>query len=348
MYQPMHLVRRRHRRRAHPLATVAVATALLAVTLAGAHAAGTGPSSQLADFEGAGVTQFDSVNLPNPNPYGASINRDCTMRAEGSCSGRFHTGPGPGNQYARGMWGGYAGTEEAVNWSEGADIWYGGAIFLPVGFYSALQGYLSPLRWDNYSYHGYTFQNVSHGGLAVYSSDMRWRLFRQRLGVDGESNILGNVTWTMSENQWHWIEVHQRFSRSDGQAINEVYVDGARIGSSSTHNFYGDPIVSLRAGIVAIDAAKQTKPLTLWMDRTYMGPYRLGAPAAAAAPTSSTTTTGPSAPAPTTPPTTSWSTQPPRGTKFKVGHSTCTLYVKVANRRVVPVRARLADGTCPL
>jgi hypothetical protein len=93
-------------------------------------------------------------------------------------------------------------------------------------------------------------------------------LFRERDGIEEQTNLLPS-TFRLSEGVWHRLEVRQRLSVTDGLASNELYVDGALIGRSTNHNYYGEPVNWLRYGIVAIDRVKQTNPLTVSFDSPF-------------------------------------------------------------------------------
>lgn len=244
----------------------------------------------------AGFAAGESPSVPSPNPYGASVTLDRTRVYEGAGAAKAHTGQGPGIQYARMLYGGTAGTTASLNWGSGKDIWYGMAIYLPTGFNAAMQSYFVPIRWDNYG-----VSNVTRSGLAMYG-DGTWRLFRERDGVEKQTNLLAS-TFKVSEGAWHFIAVHQKLHATAGSALNELYIDGTKVGSSTARNYYGQPASAIRYGIVATDQTNQTKPLDVWFDETfvsdsYVGPVR--APAAdTAAPTApssltagSTTRTG--------------------------------------------------------
>jgi hypothetical protein len=71
---------------------------------------------------------------------------------------------------------------------------------------------------------------------------------------------------TLPEARWFWLEVHQRISDADGQALNELYLDGVRIDSTTTANSRGRAITEIRHGLVAI--APECAPAnTIYFDR---------------------------------------------------------------------------------
>lgn len=204
-----------------------------------------------------------------PN-FGATVTRDTNVVYEGSGSARASIPSGAGNKYARTLWGGVSGQAGDLNYGEGKDFTYGMALYLPPGFHASMQSYFVPMRWDNYG-----VANVSRGGLAMYA-DGSMRLFRERAGVENQVNLLGTTTFRLAEGQWHWLEVRQKLSSRDGSALNEVRVDDRLIGSSTTRNYYGEPVGAIRYGIVAIAGGSQTQPLSLYYDRAVLGTGRLG------------------------------------------------------------------------
>lgn len=177
-------------------------------------------------------------------------------------TGGGYTGPtsfvatfgGQGNGYARGIFN--------VSWGSGDDVWYRAAYKLPKGFKAAMQGQVALLRWDNYISHPV---DTDHGGVVIYGSDKRARLVTERL--NGQKQYELTPQFDVPEGRWFLLEVHQRFSATDGRAINEVFLDGKRMNRSTKANLpRGRRVERIRYGLVAIDAGKQRKPLKLRFD----------------------------------------------------------------------------------
>ena len=233
----------------------------------------TAPSSMTAARRGDFETDFAEWDLGGasvaPNP-GASVTRDTTLVYEGTSAAKAYIPRGDGNKFARTLWGNSSGQSGALNYGEGKDFTYGMALYLPQGFYASMQSYFVPMRWDNF---GVT--NVSRSGLSMWS-DGTMRLFRERAGIESQVNLLGSATFRLAEGQWHWLEVRQKLSSRDGSAINEVRVNNQLIGSSTTANYYGEPVSAIRFGIVALSGA-QNLPLMVRYDRAVLGTGRLGA-----------------------------------------------------------------------
>jgi hypothetical protein len=159
-----------------------------------------------------------------------------------------------------------------TKWKEGDDVWYGSAFYLPggAGGVRASNDRLKIMSWDDQPGNAY-------GGV-VLGSDDQYRLVRGRTGAGGSEDQIG-FPFSLPENRWFWIEVHQRFSAS-GQAVNEVYVDGKLVTSSNSSNTYsGSNISHVRYGFIE----PSTTNTAAWMniDRsTVLGGERgaLGAP----------------------------------------------------------------------
>lgn len=132
-----------------------------------------------------------------------------------------------------------------------------------------MQSYYVPMRWDNYG----STANDSRGGISMWS-DKRFRLFRLHAGVEDPEVSLTN-SFDITEGAWHWLEVHQKFSTTDGLALNEVFVDDILVAQSTARNYYGYPITRLRNGIVAL--GNQTNALEMSMDRLTISSTRVGA-----------------------------------------------------------------------
>lgn len=223
-----------------------------------------------SSFDNGSLTEWDlgGANVA-PNP-GAQVVPDSTRAYDGTASGRAAIPAGVGNKYARTIWGNSSQESGAMSYGEGSEVWYGMALYLPAGFHSSMQSYFVPMRWDNWG-----VSNASRTGLSMWD-DGSLRLMRSRDGMEGEVNLLGSTTFRLAEQRWHWLEVHQRFSATDGRALNEVYIDGVRLASSTTRNYYGQPLSALRYGIVALSGSAQTLPLTLWYDRATVSRSQVG------------------------------------------------------------------------
>lgn len=169
--------------------------------------------------------------------------------------------------YARGH-----ATKAQTGWEVGQDVWWGGAFYLPKGFFAAKQGQVDIFRWDNYEQDPTTTERC---GLVFYSGDNLLRLVRIKEGApDEEITLISGPQ--IAEERWNWVEAHQRLSNVDNSAVNELFVNGARVGVSPARNCARSNLVvsRYRAGIAAT-SGKQTNPITVYVDRVRSGPIQI-------------------------------------------------------------------------
>ena len=175
-----------------------------------------------------------------------------------------------------------------AKWGEGTDVWYSASFYLPLGFYAAKNTSNDIMRWDAYV----NGEQDMQGGLGMRSDDTL--------------RIMSNYSYTeplktsykIPEGQWTQVEVHQKISETNGKALNEIYVDGDLIGSSTTANFKGSAypedeqaINRLRVGLVSEGSVSDTN--TLYFDKVVVS--KAGKTTSDSEPTP--------VPTPTTPPT---------------------------------------------
>lgn len=170
-------------------------------------------------------------------------------------------------------------TKAQTGWKIGQEVRWGGAFFLPKGFFAAKQGQIDIFRWDNFDQDEAT---TERSGLVFSTSDTQLRLVRIKEGEPDEQvtlnlgsgeELLGPV---ISEGRWHWAEVRQVLWHEDSLALNELWVDGAKVSSSTRRNCSrSDLVVSrFRVGIAATNG-KQTNGVTVYVDRIRSGPMPL-------------------------------------------------------------------------
>ena len=212
--------------------------------------------ARTALLNGTAWKEYDQVHAT-----AASLLRDRSLAYEGRASARARFFGGA-NGYARGIFN--------VRWPEGRHIWFGAAYFLPKGFKAALQGQVDLLRWDNYGALG---RHNDRSGVVIHR-DGRANLMRMRFGVE---NVDMGKSFTLPEGRWFWLEVHQFLDRRTGVARSSVHVDDRQVSSSRLANMYGTAVDRVRFGLVAVDAVRQTRPLTLWFDRSSVSSRRRGA-----------------------------------------------------------------------
>jgi hypothetical protein len=240
-----------------PLTTRRLLTLLVVAfaALTFAAAAQAAPQTAFAGLE-SGFDEFSQTNALT-----GTLTLSSDRAYEGARSAHATYAGGTDNGYARGIWN--------VDWSDGDDVWFGGAYYLPVGFHKNVQGQVDLLRWDNWETNP---NSTDWGGVSIYGSDRRARLLRFGAGRDNDT-LVG--PFDLPEGRWFWLEVHQRLSDGGG-AISEIYVDGQMVGASSEPNTYGRGVDRIRYGIVAIAAGSQAKPLEMWFDKATVGTQPAG------------------------------------------------------------------------
>jgi hypothetical protein len=190
------------------------------------------------------------------------MNVDSSRAYAGSRSAHAMTPSGIRNKFARGIFN--------VNWGAGKDVWYGADFYLPSNFYSQKQSDVDILRWDNWSL---AQRSQDQSGVTIQYNGRLAMLFKN---LDtGEYTELMPSTEPLSAGAWHRIDVRQKFG-GNGDAINELWVDGALAGRSTNRNFLGRPVTALRVGIVAVDANRQDNQLDIWFDRASISTGPLG------------------------------------------------------------------------
>lgn len=276
------------------LVRLAIAALLaLALPLVVAATASASISPLLASFGTGNFSEFND----GPNTMNATIGVVSDKGYDDSHSALASYAGGGVNAYARAI--------QDVAWNSGDDVWYGAAYYLPVGFKAAMQQEVALQRWDNYSTYG---SDGDIGGIVIWNSDKLARLKICKYSSTTETLLTGG--FSLPEGRWFWLETHQRFSATSGSALNEVYLDGALVASSTTANF-DRPIEKLRTGLVAQGGIAQTNPLSLWFDRVSINSHQVGPVGG-----TTTTTTAPApAPAPATAPVVQI-TSPADGTTF--------------------------------
>jgi hypothetical protein len=282
-------------RRARSLITAAALVTLLA--LPGTAAATVRP--QVANIEvPTFLQQFDQTNATV-----GSLSRVAGGYGGGYAAQATYSGGGQ-NGYARGIFN--------VAWQSGDDVWYSGAYFLPVGFKAAMQGQVALMRWDDYGAHP---EAADYSGVVIYGGDKRSRLVIDRIATSTQIEL--SQAFDLPEGRWFHLEVHQRLGSDSG--LNEVYLDGTRITTSTQPNLEpGRGVDRVRYGIVAIASGSQTNPLTLQFDNATVSTTQTGPdpalaqpvtvppadpPPAASKPVANPTPATPPPVAPVTPPT---------------------------------------------
>jgi hypothetical protein len=156
-----------------------------------------------------------------------------------------------------------------VNWKTGndngpldrpnpdGDVWYSAAFRLPGGFASSNTG-TALLRWEN--------QAGDQSGGVVFQADDSLALERGGTPID-------SGRFYLPENQWFWLEVHQRLHET--RPLSEVFVDGKLVWTSTSQNAYaGGEVKRVRFGFAAGGPATG---VSLHMDRATVSESQRGA-----------------------------------------------------------------------
>jgi hypothetical protein len=206
--------------------------------------------------------QFDQTNTK------ASTLAATKKRAyDGSRSAKAHyLGTGK-NAFARGLF--------DVDWTAGADTYYGVAVFLHRGFKAAMQGQVALMRTDNWDAKPVATDRC---GVVIDGSNRRahFRCYQD----DRPASVTASVgPFNIPAGRWVWLEVHQHLSTIPGAALTQVWVDRRLVGQTTRPNYFGTPVSRVRYGLVADAGASQKKPLTLYFDRaiashSYVRPLR--------------------------------------------------------------------------
>jgi len=198
----------------------------------------------------------DFSEVASRSTWNGSLGITTERAYEGSRSvAATYTGGGSGFQR---VW-------QNVDWGPGSDVWYGVALYVPN---TSDYCYWNPIRWDNYKTYGGAGDT---GGVTVE----RGHIYVTQDRYSGaERKILDGGP--LPEGRWVWLEVHQRLSAEEGQALTELYVDSTKVGSTTAANSLGRVVNNLRAGVVNV-AGSCSNPGKINFDRVSIGPARRGA-----------------------------------------------------------------------
>jgi hypothetical protein len=231
--------------------TVLLSTAL-ALTLAAC--------ARVITHEPPPAFQYDSVTEQNATYRSVPAPQD-RPAYEGSyyAKARFDGNPNPtGESHASG--------NQDVNVPDGYAGYYGAAFYFPVGTFSganpAQQGSIDVLRWQS--------KSGDFGGIRI-AGDHLARLIKGN-PAHGPPADVANRSFSFEEGCWNWAVVRQGLSRTAGQAINEVTLNGQKVVSStSPNNYSGRGADQVRFGLPYIDQEAQKVPLEFYVDNAYLG-----------------------------------------------------------------------------
>ncbi|MGX6449619.1 heparin lyase I family protein, partial [Patulibacter sp. S7RM1-6] len=263
-----------------PGARRALLTAAATVLVAAPTAASAAVTPKTADMDGGSFAGFDQTNAS-----GGALSVDGSRTYEGAGAAHATYTGGGANGFTRGIFN--------LDWRTGDDVWFGAAFYLPTGFKAAMQSETDLMRYDDY---GQAASTTNYGGIGLLRQDRKAHLYRLAnyvngqpgTGTDEDMNVV--APFDLPEGRWFWLEVHQKLGVRDGDAVNEVWIDDTKVGSSTKANSFGTAVTRLRYGIVSIGQDAQTNPLELWFDRAMVRDSRIGPLAGTAAPAPGTDT----------------------------------------------------------
>ncbi|MDQ3730178.1 MAG: polysaccharide lyase [Actinomycetota bacterium] len=197
---------------------------------------------RLGSLETGDFSDFD-----NRSTSAGTLTTTTERAYDGTHAAKITSDGSPNNSFQR-VW-------YDVDWQPGADVWYGMALYIPkVSDWC----WWRPVRWDNHSLYG---GSGDVGGVRIEQG----KLFLDS-GRYGEAakQLTGGAA--VPEGRWFWLEVHQRLSAQEGQALSELYLDGNKIGASSAPNSSGRPITNIRYGNVTL-ASDCSRASSVYFDR---------------------------------------------------------------------------------
>ncbi len=204
------------------------------------------------------TTRFADIEAPTLGQQFDQLN--ATVGTLNRVDGGYGDAHGAEATYSGGGQNGFARGIFNVDWQSGEDVWYSAAFYLPVGFKAAMQGQVALMRWDDYGAHP---EAADYSGVVIYGGDKRSRLVIDRIATGTQIEL--SPAFDLPEGRWFHLEVHQRLGSASG--LNEVYLDGTKISSSTQPNLEpGRGVDRIRYGIVAIASGAQTNPLSLRFD----------------------------------------------------------------------------------
>lgn len=254
----------------------AITALLVAVSLlVSAATASAEPVPRLADLERPTASPFDFDQVSRRCATSIATH-DTTLAYSGSASLKVHTEDNPacGGAFARGIFRANS-TRHLV---EGDDFWFGAAIYLPAGFYSAHTSYTDLLRVDSYVHDNSTSTPFADRAEINFASWSNNDLYVRAARGDTPIKLIGPITPAqLPEESWNWVELHVKLSPTDGTAYTELKINGKSLGSSTTANLFAGaaPLNRLRYGLVSTGWSGSGN-LTAHFDRASISPTERG------------------------------------------------------------------------
>jgi hypothetical protein len=219
---------------------------------------------RLAGIESPTTAPYD-LDQVSTNCSGSSAARDTSKAYAGAASLKVHIEATECSPYARGIFNSNAPSHIV----EGDDLWFGAAIFLPAGFFSAHTKYTDLIRMDSYVSDGGSLNKSSEQQSINFASFSNDDVYVQAESNEGAKTLVGPLSPSvLAENSWHWVELHVHLDKDAGDASTQLKIDGLSQGSSTNANFFAGraDFNRVRYGLVSAGSSGSGN-LTLYLDR---------------------------------------------------------------------------------
>lgn len=221
------------------------------------------------------VTRLAGVETPTTAPYdfdqastncsGSSATRDTSKAYAGTASLKVHIEATECSPYARGIF----NSNSPNHIEEGDNLWFGAAIFLPSGFFSAHTNYTDLIRMDSYVNDSGELNEAAKQQSINFASFSNDDIYVQAESNEKTTTLIGPLSPSvLSENTWHWVEIHVVLDKDSGEAFTELKIDGESKGSSTAGNMFSGRAAfnRVRYGLVSA-GSKGSGNLTMYVDR---------------------------------------------------------------------------------
>ncbi len=221
------------------------------------------------------VERLAGVEAPTTSPYdfdqvstnckGSTAERDTTKAYAGTASLKAHIESTECSPYARGIF----NSNSPNHIEEGDELWFGAAIYLPSGFFSAHSQYTDLIRMDSYVTDGGELNEAAKQQSINFASFSNDDLYVQAESNESIHTLIGPLSPSvLSENAWHWVEIRVVLDKDSGEAFTELKIDGVNKGSSTAGNYFAGraSFNRLRYGLVSAGSTGSGN-LTMYVDR---------------------------------------------------------------------------------
>lgn len=211
--------------------------------------------------------------FPSQGAYGGSLGTARGGYAGDTWAFAARVSGASGYEYSRGRFN--------VAWTAGSTVTYSAAFLLPSSFATARTGQVALMGWDNYG----VARDWEEDALNVNLGNDRASLVHET--VTGGRTAMRNLTgsFRVPVGRWFTLRVTQTLG-APPVARNAVYLNGRRVGFSTTWNLVHRSATAVRYGIVAASGGAQFGRTRLDFDRATASSRTPPAPPAVSATTS--------------------------------------------------------------